>query len=28
PPFGPQLGPKADGTPLLESKEQRAPADD
>ncbi|APW96551.1 7,8-didemethyl-8-hydroxy-5-deazariboflavin synthase subunit CofH [Halobiforma lacisalsi AJ5] len=27
PPFGPQLGPKADGTPLLEG-ERRAPADD
>ncbi|SFB69490.1 FO synthase subunit 2 [Halobiforma haloterrestris] len=27
PPFGPRLGPKADGTPLLEG-ERRAPADD
>ncbi|MFC4247958.1 7,8-didemethyl-8-hydroxy-5-deazariboflavin synthase subunit CofH [Natribaculum luteum] len=28
PPFGPQLGPKADGTPLLESDERPLPADD
>ncbi|SDQ27564.1 7,8-didemethyl-8-hydroxy-5-deazariboflavin synthase subunit CofH [Natronobacterium texcoconense] len=28
PPFGPQLGPKADGTPLLEGDERRALADD
>ncbi len=28
PPFGPQLGPKADGTPLLEPDERPLPADD
>jgi 5-amino-6-(D-ribitylamino)uracil---L-tyrosine 4-hydroxyphenyl transferase len=28
PPFGPELGPKADGTPLLEGDERTVPADD
>ncbi|MDG5758123.1 7,8-didemethyl-8-hydroxy-5-deazariboflavin synthase subunit CofH [Natronococcus sp. A-GB1] len=28
PPFGPELGPKADGTPLLERDERTVPADD
>ncbi|GAB3667522.1 7,8-didemethyl-8-hydroxy-5-deazariboflavin synthase subunit CofH [Halopiger thermotolerans] len=28
PPFGPQLGPKADGTPLLADDERPVPADD
>ncbi|EMA42330.1 7,8-didemethyl-8-hydroxy-5-deazariboflavin synthase subunit CofH, partial [Halobiforma nitratireducens] len=28
PPFGPQLGPNADGTPLLEAEERHTPADD
>ncbi|WP_254766957.1 7,8-didemethyl-8-hydroxy-5-deazariboflavin synthase subunit CofH [Salinilacihabitans rarus] len=28
PPFGPRLGPKADGTPLVEPEERPTPADD